>query len=212
MLQFLTSSIGKKLMMAVSGLVLSGFIIIHALGNSTAYFGRGSYNSYSEHLHALGVLLPVFETILALAFVFHVVTGIILFFENRRAGQHEYAVARLNFSLFLSRTMPYTGVMILIFTVLHYLQLHTWPDEIPPADKVRAILSSVWSASFYLLAVITVLMHIGHGFWSLFQSLGLSHEKYDVFVRRICLTAAAITGAILFGLPIYALIHKSFLL
>ncbi|HSO19012.1 MAG TPA: succinate dehydrogenase, partial [Desulfosarcina sp.] len=118
----LGSSIGKKLMMAVTGFSFCGFLVTHLAGNLTIYGGRDAFNSYAEHLHSLGPLVTAAELVLLTLFLVHVGTGVILFLQNLKARPVRYAVNKNAGGRTLgSATMPYTGVLILAFIVFHLL-------------------------------------------------------------------------------------------
>ena len=91
-IQTFRSSLGKKYIMAFTGFMLGGFLLVHTIGNSTIFWGRSAFNAYAHHLHSLGVFVPIFEIGLYSIFFLHVITGIILFLENRKARGGKYAV------------------------------------------------------------------------------------------------------------------------
>lgn len=212
MFYFLNSSIGKKCVMAISGAFLSIFIVIHSLGNATAYWGRKAYNAYASHLHDLGILLNFMEVVLAVMFCLHIFFGLRLFFENNQAKGKKTSVGKRSFSLLLTRSMPYTGSIVAIFIGYHYFQLHSGPSTVDTAQRVRGILTVLPSALYYMLAIGSLFLHIGHGFWSMFQTLGISHQKYELFVEKACFGVAVIIALVLVFLPLTGLISNTFLL
>ena len=121
----LGSAIGKKLMMAVTGLGFIGFLKVHLAGNLTLYGGKDAFNSYAEHLHALGPLVNIFEVGLLTLALIHILTGLTLFLGNWRARPSRYIVnATAGGRSLGSRTMPYTGLIILLFVVYHLANFH----------------------------------------------------------------------------------------
>ena len=104
------SSVGKKLMMAVTGLFFCVFLVLHLAGNLTLYMGKDAFNSYAEHLHSLGPLLTLAEWGLLIFAVIHISTGLLLFYQNFKARPERYAVSKRAGGRTLgSATMPYTG-------------------------------------------------------------------------------------------------------
>jgi len=207
------SSVGKKSVMAASGLLLSLFLLAHLLGNSTSFLGREAFNSYAEKLHSFGKLLYIFEVVLLALFLIHIITGIILYLENFKARPSRYAVnASEGGRTFGSRTMPYTGVIILIFIVVHLLNFHFTDKSMPIADLVRQLLGRPVLASFYICSLFCVALHVSHGAWSLFQSIGFNHEKYNRMLVNGAVAFSILVGVVFILIPVLALISDSFLL
>jgi succinate dehydrogenase / fumarate reductase cytochrome b subunit len=201
----LGSSIGKKLMMAITGFSFCGFLAAHLAGNLTIYGGKDAFNGYAEHLHALGPLLTAAELILLTLFLVHVTTGLILFLQNLKARPVRYAVNKTaGGRTFGSATMPYTGVILLAFIIFHLMNFHF-------VDKTNTTIFNIVSNSFsntgyvvvYIVAMVVAAIHVSHGFWSAFQTVGANHPKYMALVRTVG-TAFAVVVGIGFGfLPIY---------
>lgn len=210
---FYRSSIGKKFVMAASGLLLSLFLLTHLLGNSISFMGREAFIAYAEKLHSVGKLIYIFELALLALFLLHIITGIILFFENLGARPSRYAVnASEGGRSPGSRTMPYTGAIILIFIIIHLLNFHFTDKTIPVADLVRELLGRPPLALFYIFSLLAVALHVSHGAWSLFQSFGLNHNKYNQLLRKGALTFSIVVGAVFILIPVLALFSGSFLL
>jgi len=204
-LTFLGSSIGKKLLMAITGLSFVGFLAAHLAGNLTIYGGADAFNSYAEHLHSLGILLKVAEWGLLLLALVHVTTGLLLFLENFRSRPVRYQVDRRAGGRTLgSGTMPYTGALILLFVVYHLLQFH-FVDK--SGTTIHHILSNAFSSplnvGIYLAAMAVVAVHVSHGFWSLFQTLGLNHPKYAGPIETVGLVLCVVFGAGFGFIPVY---------
>ena len=176
----LRSSIGKKLMMALTGLSFIGFLAVHLAGNLTIYGGPEAFNAYAEKLHSFGSLLVVSEFgLLALALV-HIITGLTLFIQNWKARPVRYhSDAPAGGRTLSSKTMPYTGILILIFVIFHLLNF----SFIDKGDRtIYTIVSTAFQSPAYVLlyvtAMVLVALHVRHGFWSAFQTLGANHPKY----------------------------------
>lgn len=207
------SSVGKKSFMAASGLLLSLFLLTHLIGNSISFWGREAYNSYAEKLHSLGGLVYLFEIVLLALFLIHIITGILLYFENLGARPSRYAVnASEGGRSWGSRTMPYTGVIILIFIVVHLLNFHFTDKSVPISDLVRDLLSRPGLGIFYIISLLAVALHLSHGAWSLFQSFGFNHDKYNQLLLKGSLIFSIVVGSVFILIPMLALISRSFLL
>ena len=199
------SSIGKKLLMAVTGLCFIGFLTGHLAGNLTIYAGGDAFNSYAEHLHALEPFLTVVEIALLSLAIIHIVTGLWLFWQNLKARPNRYAVNKWAGGRTIgSATMPYTGVLILAFVIFHLLNFSF-------VDKTNTTIWQIVSTAFanplyvllYIAAIVVVAFHVRHGLWSLFQTLGANHPKYMPFVFKASIVVSLIFG-IGFGLlPLY---------
>lgn len=199
------TSVGKKLLMALTGLGFVGFLAGHLAGNLTIYGGMDAFNGYAEHLHALGPLVRVAEVILLTFALVHVSTGTLLFFQNLKARPQRYTGKKWGGGRTIgSATMPYTGFLILLFVVFHLLNFH-FVDKTHTTifEIVHAAFSDPVYVTLYTLAMIVVALHVSHGFWSLFQTLGTNHVKYFPLIQGLGL-AVSIIFAIGFGfLPIY---------
>ena len=207
------SSVGKKSFMAASGLLLSLFLLTHLIGNSISFWGREAYNTYAEKLHSLGVMVYLFELGLLALFLLHIITGIFLYFENLRARPARYAVNTSEGGRsWGSRTMPYTGVIILVFIIVHLMNFHFIEKTIPVSDLVRNLLSRPGLGLFYIFALLAVALHLSHGVWSLFQTIGLNHEKYNGLLLKGGLIFSVLVGTVFILIPLLALFSRSFLL
>jgi succinate dehydrogenase / fumarate reductase cytochrome b subunit len=207
------SSVGKKSIMAASGLLLSLFLLTHLLGNSVSFFGREAYNAYAEKLHSLGALVYIFEAGLLTLFIIHILTGIILYLENLQARPSRYAVNTSEGGRsWGSRTMPYTGIIIFVFIMVHLLNFHFTDKSVSTADLVRELLSRPGLAIFYIFSLLAVALHLSHGTWSLFQSIGMNHDKYNLLLHKGALAFSILVGLVFILIPVLALVSRSFLL
>ena len=199
------SSLGKKLMMAVTGLFFCVFLLLHLAGNLTIYMGKDVFNSYAEHLHSLGPLLTLAEWGLLIFAVIHISTGLFLFYQNFKARPTRYAVnKRAGGRTIGSATMPYTGVILLLFVIFHLLNFHF-------VDKTDTTIFQIVSTAFskpgyvliYMFAMIIAAVHVSHGFWSAFQTIGANHPKYMPLLRGLSIVFSLIVGIGFGFLPIY---------
>jgi succinate dehydrogenase / fumarate reductase cytochrome b subunit len=204
----LGSSVGKKILMAVTGLCMVGFLAVHLLGNSMAFAGAEAFNGYAAKLHSLQPYLTVFNLGLLAIGLVHIVIGLILFFENRKARPTKYKTFNNPGGRTIgSNTMPYTGVLILIFVIFHLLKFTFVDKSVTPIyQRMAATFADPLWVLMYVVAMVIVAVHISHGFWSLFQTFGINHPRYMPLITTLGLVVTLAFG-IGFGiLPIYLLI------
>lgn len=205
--QTFASSIGKKWLMAITGLGFCLFLAGHLAGNLSLYGGRDAFNAYAAHLHSLEPLVKVMEAGLILFAVLHIGSGLVLFVQNLKARPERYSVNKSGGGRTLgSRTMPYTGVLILVFVVLHLLTF-TFVDKTGTTiyDIVSSTFQSPLYVVWYVLMMIVAAVHISHGLWSAFQTLGANHPKYMPFIRKFGIGFSIVIGIGFGSLPIYLL-------
>lgn len=203
--QTLWSSIGKKLMMAITGLAFCAFLAGHLAGNLTIYAGKDAFNSYAEQLQSLGPLITVAELGLLVCAVIHIFTGLVLYYQNTTARGRRYAVNKKGGGRTIgSATMPYSGILLLAFVIMHLINFHF-------VDKSNTTIFQIVSETFanplwviiYIAAMIVAAVHVSHGFWSAFQSVGANHPRYmpTIMIFSLLFSLAIAIG---FGLlPIY---------
>ncbi len=175
----LGSSIGKKELMALTGLSFIGFLVVHLLGNMSIYAGAESFQSYADKLHSLGPVILVFNTVLLGIGAIHMIFAFTLLLQNWAARPVNYdSKASEGGRTLGSRTMIYTGPLILLFVVFHLLQF-TFVDKgdtgIAAIVKTR-FMDPTWMG-FYAVSMLFVGLHVGHGLWSSLQTLGLETFK-----------------------------------
>jgi succinate dehydrogenase / fumarate reductase, cytochrome b subunit len=211
-LSFWNSSIGQKFVMAVTGIFLIVFLVIHLAGNMMIYGGPDAFNGYVGILEHIKPLIRVIEIVLALIFFLHIFNGISLWYDNKRARPVDYKInAASKNSSFFSRTMIYTGSFTFIFLVVHLQTI--WykfnfanSDNLEMYEMVVGLFNQTWYAVMYLVAMILLGFHLNHGFQSAFQTFGWKHTKYTPVIEKIG-TAYAIIMAVGFGsIPVYFLL------
>ena len=202
------SSVGKKILMAVTGLGMIGFLAVHLLGNLMAFAGADAFNGYAAKLHSLQPYLTVFNIGLAVLGLVHIAVGVILFIENLKARPTRYKVYKNPGGRTIgSNTMPYTGVLILVFVISHLLKF-TFVDKslTPIYQQMAATFANPAWVLMYVVAMVVVAVHISHGYWSLFQTFGINHPRYMPLIMKLGLVVTFVFG-IGFGiLPIYLLL------
>lgn len=204
-LKFMFSSVGKKLLMALTGLAFSTFLIMHLIGNLLLYVGPAAFNGYAERLHTLGPLLTVLELGLLSFAIVHVLTGATLFYQNLRARPVRYSVNhRAGGRTLGSSTMPYTGILLSIFVMIHLVDFH-FADRSGTTiyEIVATTLAKPGHLIFYVLAMAIAAIHISHGFWSAFQTIGANHPKYMPTIKALGIVFSVVVGVGFGFIPIY---------
>ena len=200
---FYRSAIGKKAIMAVSGVFLFGWILAHMLGNMKLYFGPEHMNNYAAWLRTIGspfvpdkLLLNITRVLLLVAAWLHIQAATQLTLMNRRARPIAYNERDYVEATYAARTMRWGGVIILLFVWYHlghltYGKFH--PSFIPddPYHNVVTGFQVWWVSAIYIVANLALGLHLYHGLWSMFNSLGLNHEKFNSW-RRIFATVFAL--------------------
>ena len=188
--RFWHSSVGKKAVMAVTGLGMIAFLIFHALGNLQVFAGPLKINEYSAALRRLGPLLWIARAALIVALVLHVVAAYQLTRRKQTARPIGYENQDPQVSTFAARTIRWGGVLLLVFIVLHLL--HFTFGTIHPAFDHKDIYGNIvagfqiwWVALLYVVAMVGLGLHLYHGTWSSIRTLGLTRPTGDPFKRRI---------------------------
>ncbi len=200
---YLSSSIGRKWVVALTGLALFGFVIGHLVGNLQIFLGPEPLNRYGAFLQGLGELLWVVRLGLLAMLLAHIFYTIQLRLENRRARPTGYAVTQRRAATFPARMMALSGLTVLCFIIFHllhftaqkidpsFLALHDekgrhdvyrmmvngFDGSLPNSPKVFSIPLGYLASAFYILGVGLLAMHLNHGIGSLFQTLGLNSAK-----------------------------------
>ena len=188
-MQLTQSSVGRKIIMAVTGIVLVAFVCVHLLGNSSVFVGADAINAYAQKLHSLGPFVWVFRLVMLAAFALHIVFGIQLTLENRAATPEANVQVKRLKTGFGAETMIVSGLVMLAFVIYHLLHFTvrvTNPDIYVPLGNSGMVdvyvmvvngFKSVLPVIIYLVGMAFLFLHVSHGFQSLFQTLGLSNDK-----------------------------------
>jgi succinate dehydrogenase / fumarate reductase cytochrome b subunit len=192
-LSLLDTTIGKKVVMALSGLVWFGFALAHMAGNLQVFLGPEVFNGYSVGLHATPGLLWTARTIMIVAFVLHVWTALKLVTLSAAARPVDYAKKTRRKASFAGLTMKFSGLTLLFF-VLYHLAHFTFPGVAMGAyehQHYSMVYSNFvngfcvpWVVALYVAAMISLGFHLYHGSVSLFQSLGINHPKRNAAIRQ----------------------------
>jgi succinate dehydrogenase / fumarate reductase cytochrome b subunit len=216
-----STSIGKKAVMAATGFILIGFVIGHMLGNLKLYQGEEKFNNYATFLREVGApvlgnsqFLWAARLILLTATVLHIVAAVQLRRMSYAARPVSYERREAVESTYASRTMRWSGVIITLFVVYHILHftfgvVGYGPGQYQPMSVYRNVVNgfSVWYvAAFYIAAMVALGLHMYHGVWSMFQTLGLNNARADRFYRALAtaLSLAVVLGNVSFPVAVLA--------
>jgi succinate dehydrogenase / fumarate reductase cytochrome b subunit len=222
--QTLTSTIGRKLVMALTGLFLVSFLFVHLSGNLLIFRSDGgrAFNEYSHFMSTAGIV-RVLEIIMVLGFAIHIYTSFILTRRNQRARPQAYAYSKPSAnSNWFSRNMGLTGSIVLVFLVLHIRTFwYTYKFGAVPtvsyegteykdmARLVETVFQQEWWLSiFYVLTMVLLSFHLMHGFASAFQTLGIRHKKYTPIIEKIGIGIAVLVPAGFAAFPLYFLLTR----
>ncbi len=200
---YLESSVGRKLVMAVTGIVLFGFVVGHMIGNLQVYLGPAALNHYAELLRELGHggVIWVVRGVLLAAVGLHVWAAVTLALENRAARPERYRRLRYEASDYASRTMIWSGPLLAAFVVYHLLHLTVGSvhHDFVAGDVYHNVVAGfrVWPvAASYIACMLALGLHMYHGVWSMVQTLGLEHPRYNAWRRA---AAAFFTFIVVIG-------------
>jgi succinate dehydrogenase / fumarate reductase cytochrome b subunit len=216
---FFSSSIGKKIVMAVTGIVLCGFVLGHMTGNLQAFLPNGeeALDHYGVFLRQMlhGTALWMVRGVLLLSVALHVWAYLSLTRQNMAARPAGYRETAHREATFASRSMRLTGPIILVFVVYHLLHMTTGTVH-PQFAEGRVYhnlvtgLQVVWVALFYVVAMIALAFHVWHGAWSMLQTVGASHPRYNGLRKNLAsaFTVVVCGGFILVPLAVLAGVLK----
>ena len=206
---FYASMVGKKVVMAVTGLIGVGFVVIHSLGNLLVFRGPAAINSYSHFLKSTGELLWTLRIVLIVAVVLHVIAAVQLTVQSRAARPIGYTRRESQVATISSRTMRWGGALLLVFIVLHILHFTTGtirPAGVFSSEDVYANVVSGfriwWVALSYVLAMAALGLHLFHGAWSSVRSIGVSPPSPQPLHRKISAVIAIFVWAAFTAVPL----------
>jgi len=220
-MHLLTSTVGRKILMAVTGLMLVGFITVHLLGNLSVFAGSEAINIYAEKLHSLGPIVWIFRLVMLILFAVHITFGIQLTMENSAATPEEYAIQTYQKTTFSARTMIYTGLILLAFVLYHLLHftvqvIHTdavsaYQTLVNGRPDVFSMVGKSFQSAFisivYIIAMAALFLHISHGMQSFVQTLGWNNGPSQDKVAGVGKLAAVGYGVLYVAIPLAFLFH-----
>lgn len=207
---FYGSTLGKKVLMAATGIVLFGFVVVHMLGNLQLYIGAEQLNHYAELLQKNRAVLWSFRAVLLFCVTVHIVAAAQVWWRSRTSRPVKYRVFRPPGVDYAARTMAWSGPILAAFIVYHLLHLTVGSahPEFIRGDVYHNVVSSFRSpvvATTYMVANALLALHLYHGLWSLFQTLGLDHPKLNPWRRRVAILFAVLIGVGNISMPLSVL-------
>lgn len=222
---YFASSVFKKQVVAVTGLILVGFIIGHLAGNLLVFAGAEAFNDYAQKLHDLGSLLWVARGGLLVALLLHVYFTIQLVRENRKARGGRYAIEgtkRNDVTKMARRYMILTGIVVfggLLFHISHFAVPSKGEENVKTivamesGDTALGLYGLLWNAYqnpltvlFYIAFVCAVGAHLTHGVQSMFQSVGINHERYTPLIQKASIAVGVLVALGFSSIPVYVLL------
>lgn len=210
---FWQSTNGKKVVMAVTGAMMFAFVIGHLLGNLQMFEAPEHINAYGHFLHNLGELLWIERGVLLLAIALHIVATFQLALRSKAARPIGYSRKQAIVSSYASRTMYWSGPIVLVFIIFHLL--HFTAGYIHPhaqfvaGDVYQNVVSGFqvwWVSAWYIFAIGLLGLHLSHGLWSMFQSVGLAHPRLSPYLRTAARAIAALIVLGYISIPISVLL------
>lgn len=187
------TSVGQKILMALTGLSLCGFLVAHLAGNLNLFAGEEAFNGYAAKLHSLGPLLAIAETGLFAMFLLHIGLAISTTAMSRGARTSQYEEKHSKQKGFIlpnggaSNLMLVTGFIILAYLVLHIIDMKLNLRGFEGGDnkfvQVKAVLSDLVTGTFYVISIIALGIHLSHGVSSACQTLGVNHPRWNGLIR-----------------------------
>ncbi len=210
---FWQSTNGKKVVMAITGAMMFLFVIGHLLGNLQVFEGPEKINSYAHFLHSIGEILWIVRITLIVAIILHITATVQLALRNKRARPLGYSRKEAINSSYASRTMYWSGPIVLVFIVFHLLQftagyLHPEAAFIP-GDVYHNLVAGFqvwWVSAWYIFAICLLGFHLRHGLWSMFQSVGLAHPRHTPLLKKAALAIAVLIVLGYISIPISILL------
>jgi succinate dehydrogenase / fumarate reductase cytochrome b subunit len=215
--RFYEAPIGKKAVMAITGVMLVGYVFAHLLGNLQIYSSDAEQiNRYAGFLHnpANAAALWAARSVLLLAVALHIIAAIQLWLQNRAARPVGYVKKADLPASYAARTMIWSGPIVGAFVIFHVLHLtagkvlelrELGPNMPDVRYNVITGFSNPWVSGFYILAMILLCLHLYHGMWSMFQSLGISHPRYSALVKKAAAVLAVLVAVGNCSIPIAVL-------
>jgi succinate dehydrogenase / fumarate reductase, cytochrome b subunit len=208
--RFYVTTVGKKFMMALTGIVLLGFVFVHMLGNLQLFAGPAKLNAYAVFLHSLPKLLWTFRVLMFVSVLWHVLIAIQLTLRNWANRPRKYQMVKYREAGISSRTMIYGGIFLVAFVTYHLLQLTL--GTVGPTFDAKNVYGNVvagfqvwWISGFYIVGMVFLGLHLYHGAWSLFQTLGLNHPRYNPLRRWLATVLAVVVAGANILMPLAVL-------
>ncbi len=202
-MQLFKSTVGRKILMAITGQMMVLFVVVHLLGNSSIFVGPNGINAYAEHLHSLGPLVWIFRLVMLTLLLVHGIYGVIVTLENNTANPAKYAVNTKLERGFASENMIWTGLLLLAFIIYHLLHFTarvtpgmTLQNDLQGRFDVFSMVVSSFQhgtiALIYVVAMIVLFLHLFHGIQSFFQTMGWNDDRSRPVISKVGRLIAAV--------------------
>jgi len=205
--RFYLTTVGKKFIMALTGIVMLGFVFVHMLGNLQIFAGSAKLNAYAAFLQGSPKLLWTFRIVMLVAVLWHVLLATQLTLRNWANRPQKYKVVKYREADVASRTMIYGGIFLVAFVLYHIA--HLTLGSVGPVFDAKNVYGNVvagfrvwWISAFYIVGMIALGLHLYHGAWSLFQTLGLNHPLYNRLRRWFATGFAVIVVVGTIAIPV----------
>lgn len=220
MSKFFTSSIGQKFFMSITGLFLMLFLCVHLTVNSLLLFGDGELFNVAANWMSSNPLMKVIEPVLALGFILHIIYASYITLKNQKARPKGYKVANKTKATWASKNMYILGGLIFVFLVIHLANFF-WKIKFGTVATIEVegrefhdVYSMVaglfkgwwWYDVLYIVGAVFLFLHLTHGFWSAFQTIGWDNDKWICRLKTIGYIYAVIIGGGFAFIPLYFLI------
>ena len=210
--RFWASTNGKKAVMAVTGVILFGFVLGHMVGNLQVYEGPDVFNNYAKVLRLFPIALWVVRLTLLASVVFHITATVQLALRKKKARPVAYSKKESIASTYASRTMYWSGPIILAFVIYHLLQFTFGVTGVPDYQEGQAYQNVVSGfqqpviSIFYIIAMVLLCLHLRHGVWSALQTFGISHPRYTPILKHLATILALVVAIGFISVPFSVLL------
>lgn len=206
-LRYYRSTLGKKTMMAATGIILFGYIVLHLLGNLQIYAGPDRINAYAKFLHANPALVWAVRIVLIFCVLVHMLAAFQVWWRSRQSRDVKYRMFRPPAVDYAAKTMIYGGVIIALYVVFHIFDLTI--GSIHPGFVEGQVYANLvhgfqiwWLAAIYIVANLVLGVHLYHGLWSLFQTLGWEHPRWNPARRWFAVVVSVLIAAGFVSIPV----------
>lgn len=206
------SSIGRKILMAFSGLFLISFLIVHASVNALIFFNdKGKTFTVGAHFMATNPIIRTIEIVLIFGFIIHIIQGLILWVKNKKARSVQYFYKGNTPGVtWYSKSMTLLGTLILLFLVIHTqnfwipnrIHQFQYGEELPLYEMIIEKFQSPIEVGIYIIGCLSLGWHLLHGFQSAFRSIGMTHKKYNLLILKLSYSFAIVIPLTLAMMPV----------
>ena len=210
---FYRTAVGKKVVMAITGFIVFGFVVVHMLGNLQIYMGPEQLDKYAAFLQGLGGLLWVARGVLLISIGLHIWSAAAVTLQDWGARPQGYVKQKYRETTYAARTMWWGGPIIALFVIYHVLHFTTGDvhptasafDQTTVYNNVVRGFQIWWASAVYIVACLFVALHLYHGVWSMLQTLGAAHPRYNGWRKAASVLLAVAVGVGNISMPVAVL-------